>query len=275
MRKLAACLPLIFVACIAFAQPSSVESIRDLRLQGRLSDALIAAASQLDGADKQTAFELHLEMAKIHDRVGLHDNTRPVAAALQNVDLAAAIADDLDALARAEVDLAYAEFYYRAEMSERVFAEASTRARTARDTFASLDDYHGQADAVHRLGLIRLQQGELRAAHELFDESLELDRTAGERALLRADYERHVGYVYALQDAFAVALPYFERSLEFRVNAGAVDASMFAAISLASALVEIGRGDEARPHLDYAIRIANDIGSDTGLARAENVLAKL
>jgi tetratricopeptide (TPR) repeat protein len=275
MRKLAACLPLIFIACIAFAQPSSVESIRDLRLQGRLSDALIAAAAQLDGADKQTAFELHLEMAKIHDRVGLHDNTRPVAAALQNIKLAAAIAEDLDALAEAEVGLAYAEFYYQAEMSERVFAAASTHARTARDMFALLDDYHGQADAVHRLGLISLQQGELQVAHKLFDESLELDRAAGERGLLRADYERHVGFVYALQDDVAVALPFFERSLEFRINAGAVDASMFAAISVASALIELGRGDEARPHIDYAMRIANDIGSDTGLSRTENLLAKL
>ena len=275
MRKLAACLPLVLIACIAFAQSSSVESIRDLRLQGRLSDALIAAAAQLDGADKQTAFELHLEMARIHDRVGLHDNTRPAAAALQNIDLAAAIAEDLDALAEAEVGLAYAEFYYRAEMSERVFDAASTQARAARDTFALLDDYHGQADAVHRLGLISLQQGELQAAHELFDESLELDRAAGERALFRGDYERHVGFVYALQDDIAAALPFFERSLEFRINAGAVDASMFAAISVASALVELGRGDEARPHIDYAMRIANDIGSDTGLARTENVLAKL
>jgi tetratricopeptide (TPR) repeat protein len=275
MRKLAACLPLILIACIAFAQSTSVESIQDLRLQGRLSDALIAAASQLDGADKQTAFELHLEMAKIHDRVGLHDNTRPVAATLQNIDLAAVIAEDLGAPAKAEMDLAYAEFYYQAEMSERVFDEASAHARTARGIFASLDDYHGQADAVHRLGLISLQQGELQAAHELFDESLELDRAAGERALLRADYERHVGYVYVLQDDVAAALPFFERSLEFRINADAVDASMFAAISLASALVELGRSDEARALIDYAMRIAIDIGSATGLSRAENVLAKL
>lgn len=275
MRRLTACLPLLIIFCFEFAQATSLDAIRELRLRGELSAALSAAVSELHTADTQTAFDLHLEMARIHDRIGLHTDSRPVAAALQEVNLAAGIADELDSSAQAKADLAYAEFYYRAEMSDRAFEMASMHANKAHAAFESLNDHHSQADAVHRLGLIKLQQDELQMAHELFVESLRLDRMAGERALLRADYERHVGFVFALQGDVASALPYFERSLEFRINAGAIDASMFAAISVASALVELGRSDEAQPHISYALRIAEDIDSETGRSRAESILAKI
>ena len=71
------------------------------------------------------------------------------------------------------------------------------------------------------------------------------------------------------------ALPYFERSLAYRLEAGAIDASLFAAISLASTLVALDRIDEARPHLDYAFEIADRIGSPAGRRRAERVRARL
>ncbi len=275
MRRLSACLPLLLVCCLVLAETASLANIRQLRLLGKLSAALSAATAEIYTADTRSEFDLRLEMARIHDRKGLHDNTRPVAAALQQVDRAASMADELGAAAIAKINLAYAEYYYRAELSEREFHKATAYADTALATFTALDDHHGQADAVHTLGLIKLQQRELQAAHALFIESLRLDRLGGERALLRADYERHLGFVLALQGDFSSALPYFERSFEFRVNAGAIDASMFAAISVASALIELGRYDEAQPHIAYALRIARDIDSAAGHSRAQSLLARI
>jgi hypothetical protein len=77
-----------------------------------------------------------------------------------------------------------------------------------------------------------------------------------------------MGFVISLQGDNESALPYFERSLWFRIEAGAIDASMFAAITLASAFIELGRAEEARPHIEYAERQAKAMHSKVGLARA-------
>jgi len=104
---------------------------------------------------------------------------------------------------------------------------------------------------------------------------LRLDRIAGERAILRADYERHVGFVFALREDYAAALPYFERSLQVRIGAGFVDPAMFAAISVGSTLLELDRGDEAIPYLEYALQLAENLDSEVGRARAERILERI
>jgi tetratricopeptide (TPR) repeat protein len=167
--------------------------------------------------------------------------------------------------------LALADYYYRAEMDGRIFEHAFGHAEAAIQAFSQLEDRHGQADAVHRLGLIHLQRRELLTAGLLFEESLLLDRLAGERAFFRGEYERHMGFVISLQGNNESALPYFERSLQFRMEAGAIDASMFAAITLASALIELGRAEEARPHIEYAQHLAKKMDSKVGLARTASL----
>lgn len=267
MYRLAACLSLIFLSVLVIAQDGALDIIRKSRLAGDLSEARDAATALLENSNVEAAFLLHLELAKIYDRIGLHTNTRPVATVLEHIIEADTLALELDDVARAHVELAYAEYFYRAEMSERVFATATQHANTALDACQELEDIHCQADAVHRLGLIHLQRRELDQALVLFEESLRIDRIAGERLLLRADYERHVGFVFALRDEYETALPYFERSLEFRFEAGATDAAMFAEISLASTLEYLGHDSEALTHLESAEYIAHHIDSDTGRAR--------
>ena len=275
MRRLIACALLVLLSLQSFATDVSVPGIREIRLQGDLSTALAHAKAGLSLTEGRNLLELHLELARIHDRIGLHNNTRPVAAALLHIEQAAALAPELDDRAQADVDLAFAEYFYRAEMSERKFSSATQHAEKALAAFEILKNFHGQADAVHRLGLIHLQQRKLDAAYELFEESLRLDRIAGERPLLRADYERHVGFVYALREDYETALPYFERSLQFRLGAGFFDPAMFAAISVGSALIELDRGDEARPYLEYALQLAENLDSEAGRTRAETNLTQI
>jgi hypothetical protein len=80
-------------------------------------------------------------------------------------------------------------------MREREFPIAEKHAQLAIDMFHEIGDRHGEAEAVHRLGLIEMQRGNMESAHELFDRSLEVDRAAGERTFFRGEYERHVGFV--------------------------------------------------------------------------------
>ena len=270
---------LLLLSCsIALANETGVVSeVRELRLRGELEQAHLLAEQAVAApiSATQTRFDLHLELARIHDRFGLHNDSRPVVAALQQVVLAAELVPTLGKHAAARSELAFADYYYRAEMQDREFEEAEGYAQRAIAMFDQLDDAHHQAEAVHRLGLIHLQRRELDRARELFEQSLQLDREGGERAFFRGEYERHVGFVYSLREQYEQALPYFERSLKYRLEAGAIDASLFAAISLAATLAELGRSEDARPHLDYAFQIADQIGSPAGRRRAEAVLARI
>jgi len=277
---LSVCLVVSFLAYTflgAAEDTKPVMEVRELRLRGALDDARMLAEAELGLAagDARREIELRLELSRIHDRIGLHQNTRPVAAALAQIEVADSVARRAGMLPSPEIELAQADYYYRAEMSEREFPTATVHAQSAINLFRKSSDMHGEADAVHRLGLIHMQRGELEKARELFDESLDLDRADGERTFFRGEYERHVGFLYVLSDEIETSIPYFERSLLLRRQAGAIDASLFAARTLAWALVEVGRSEQAKPHLIYAITVAEHIGSPAGKARCGLVLGRL
>ena len=266
----------VAAAPVLLAQ-DQITQVKSMRLAGQLDDARALAESIIaDDADTRLRFESHLELARIHDRIGLHRNTRPVAESLAHVELAGEIAaaNPDDAIMQAEVELALADYYYRAEMADREFPLAELHARRAIDRFAASFHKHGQADAVHRLGLIEMQRRDLESARALFDESLEHDHDGGERVFFRGEYERHVGFVILLQGDREAAVPYFERSLKARQEAGAVDASLFAAGTLAASLVELGRLEEARLVLLYAMDVGEIVDSPVGRARVGLTLAR-
>jgi tetratricopeptide (TPR) repeat protein len=160
-------------------------------------------------------------------------------------------------------------------MAEREFPEADRRARHAIKLFQQIGDRRSEAEAVHRLGLIEMQRGNLDSARELFEQSLLLDRQAGERKFFRGEYERHVGFVLLMQGDTESAIPYFKRSLELRREVGAIDASQFAASTLASSLVSAGRLDEAWPFVAYAMMVAQRIDSPVGMAQIGLVQGRL
>ena len=268
---------LVIAATVATAEePDRFEEIRELRWAGELNEALDLTDETLnevtDPFDKVRA---HLEAARTHDRIGLHFNTRPVAAVLEHIDAAALAAEPGHELSEAMIAMARAAYFYRAEMAEREFPITEQHTLRAIEIFDRLEDRRNQADAVHRLGLVELQRRNLDRAHELFDESLRLDREGGERIFFRGEYGRHVGFVYLLKGDNEAAIPYFERSLEARKQAGAIDASLFAASQLGSSLVTAGRLDEAGPILKYGMTVARKIDSPVGKARIGLVQGRL
>lgn len=278
MRLIVTCLAIALVNIAAFAQQQNpISNVRTLRLQGNLAEAQSLAELQVEQNidDKHLAVSLYLELARIHDRIGLHHNTRPVVGALENIDNAASRVTRTDIVELAMIELARADYFYRAEMVEREFPRATQYAHSAIAQFQNLKDQHGEADATHRLGLIYMQRGDLQEAKMLFEKSKTLDRAAGERVFFKGEYERHVGFVHLLSGDVATAIPFFERSLAARIEVGATDASLFAAVSLASALVGVERFEEAKPLLMYAMTIAQQIGSPVGKVRAAATLGQV
>lgn len=274
----AAAFVLLVCAHVLAAQDSAgIDRIRQLRLGGELEQARSMSEQLLASTrgDSSLSIELHLELARIHDRIGLHWNTRPVEAAYRHIELASQLADSADFAALAAIELARAEFQYRAEMAERGFLMATRHAKKAVELFHSLGDAHGKAEAVHRLGLIALQQRDLSKARLQFDRSLRLDQSSGSRMFFVGEYERHIGFVELLENNPDTAIRHFQKSLEARREIGAVDASLFAARTLGSTLLEVGRSDDALPHLLYALLVAERINSPVGKARTWLALGRL
>ena len=89
------------------------------------------------------------------------------------------------------------------------------------------------------------------------------------------EYHRHVALIHIFQDDWKSALPHLEQSLDYRKKAGAIDASLFAALTLGRALEETGNPDGAKPQFEYALRIARSIPSPVGIARAEAALQRV
>ncbi len=244
-------------------------------LQGHLDAAELQATAALDceSVDPSDRFHLELQLAKITDRRGLHQNTRPVTAAEAWLRRAEETAASLGNKEKAAIALAWAEYFYRAEIADRQFVEAEKYASKAASMFRDLGDAHGEADAVHRMGLIRFQQrakgGEaaLAEAHALFDHSLALDQEGGARDIFCGDYHRHVGFIDYVREDYAAALPHFQESLSCRRAAGAIDQVAFALQTLASAFVRAGDAKAAIPYLLEGQMIAEAIGSPVAKAR--------
>ncbi|MEO1135582.1 MAG: hypothetical protein AAFW68_03090 [Pseudomonadota bacterium] len=238
-------------------------------LAGQLvhAEEMTSALLRCDDIDPGDELRLRLRLFKIHDRVGLHTNSRPVKKAKKALDSAESLRAKLSAKDKGLLTLGWAEYYYRAEMQQRSFSKASKYAVEAEQIFDALHDKHGQADAVHRQGLIRFQQrridgdNALTEARQLFDRSLALDLAGGARLIFCGDYNRHIGFIENEYGNEPAVLAHFEKSLECRRQAGAMDQAMFALQSLASTKL---RGGDAQGSLNLlleALLIAERIPS--------------
>lgn len=273
--------PAAFVAeVIRFAQEKGnapFESVRQLRLQGQLGKAEEFALDYINGSDSSTDQEhqMRLELATIYDRQSLHDGTRPSEEALRQLQDIESKTSTLSADVRAGLSYGYARYFYRAELPDRKFETAEKYTTRAIDAYKSLDDIYGQAEAVHLQGLIEMQRGNYGGAGVLFDESLRLDELAGARIFFRGEYDRHMGFVLYLTGKLEESLPYFRHSAEAREAAGATDPLVFAKITLASVLSELGNDEEALPIAKDAMASARMIGSKVAQSRAQTVIRRI
>lgn len=267
---------MIYFSSLQAQELTELNTIQALRIKGELKAALEIAENSIRA--NKTASEkilLHLEMAKIHDRIGLHQNTRPVKLSLENIEAAYQLSVENYSILWAEVALERGRYFYRAELAKRKFDQATYYTNMAIKGAKESGNTVLEADAVHLSGLIYLQQNQLQKAKALFDKSLELDRIKGERAIFRGDYERHMGFVVYLSGDTLASVPYFERSLEHRKSAGAVDQCLFAARILGFTLLHCNRFEEAKSVLLYGFAIAELIDSPAGKARLGSAIGQL
>lgn len=219
---------------------------------------------------------LHLKLSGIYDRTGLHNNSRPVKAALWSIEAASELADQTSLVSQAAINLARARFYYRSEEPDSDYPTSRRFARAALVLFEELGDVQGQADIVHLTGLFHLQRQELDKAQTYFDHSLELEIQSGAaRPIMLADYERHMGFVYQMSGDLKQAIKKFERSFVIRRDNGLTDQAMFAAASLGRALISDNRAEEAEAPLSFALNTADALDSPEGRARAGLALGQM
>lgn len=254
------------------AQSDEAQSImQSTYYSGQLLQAIDQAKVVLACEDINTdrRISLHLLLAAINDRIGLHQNTRPVAANLDHINKAALLSDMASERSQAAILLARAKYFYRAEMAERQFKQAESYGLQALAAYEAINDMQGRADATHALGLVFFQRRELEKARVYFDRSLELENLSGNaRAVMLADYGRHVGFIHLVSGEMAEAVPLFEQSLIHRKTGGLTDAAMFAAITLASTYVDQGNVLDAKEVITYALNVAEEISSPNGLVRS-------
>ncbi len=244
-----------------------ITAITKTHLKGDLDEAITLIEEALNCPDLPThqAIDYHLILATIYDRKGLHNHSRPHPETLRNIELAVSRLEGSESRSHAQVNLSYAEFYYRAEMQNRKFTKASEYALAAIAGFEKVDDLFGQSDAVHALGLIHLQRNELDEARKYFDRSLALEElTLAPRARILADYERHIGFIESRSDHKEEALIHFQKSFEIRRDSGIDDAALFAGQTLASTLLELGKTKEALAPISYSVRVSERIQSHYG-----------
>lgn len=281
---------LLGMICLAtsLANPTSIdhdpvapEDVRsdpaELRLAGKLDEAIEIVEQSLakPGLSADQEVQLRVELARIHDRISLHWNTRPSVAALRELERAQKLTDRVSQAGRAALEAQWAMYYYRAETPGRDFDQAALYTRRARALFVTIGDKHGEADMVHQMGLFHFQKRELESAQKLFDESLELDTAGGSRELFLGEYHRHVGYLIYFAGNIDEAVPHFEKSLAYRMRVGAVEPGLFAAWTLGAVLIEAGRLDEACKHLSDALVIAEQLNSPVGISRVMVAIGQL
>ncbi len=263
----------VFLFCAVCAITNASETVPQwvaLRLAGDFAAAEELVTKKLQDPAVSTADSIifYLELAKTYDRIGLHNNTRPVERALAQIKRAEKLSKKEGPRLRGLVYAEYASYHYRAGFALRDFSVARDYAEKAIKLLVAAGEIRAQSDAVHRLGLVNLQERNLIRARTLFDESLQLDERAGQRDWMLGEYYRHVGFVEDLSGNLEVAIDHYRKSLYFRQKVGANDAALFAEITLGSAYGESGNADLAQRHLNNALKIAQKINSPVGTARS-------
>lgn len=279
---------ILLILLVVFAAKTSAETCIDFNsikttitkthLKGELGKAtdLSYQALQCSIFSNQDKIEIRLILATIYDRMRLHNYSRPHPQMLKQIEIAASTSEKSAQLSHAKVQFSYAEYYYRAEMPERLFPKTKAYALDALKGFKMANDRYGESDASHLLGLIHLQKKDYTRSRHYFDLSLKLENLSkNPRPRILADYERHIGFIHLRLGENKNALPYFERSFKIRRESGIDDAALFAAQSLASTLVKLGRISEAYQPIDYAINMAKKLNSSYGIMISLPALATI
>jgi tetratricopeptide (TPR) repeat protein len=270
----------ILVGCGANTpKPSTPASVigrsTELRLQARWSEAgdVIDGALRAGGLDDDATARLLIERAAVERERGTYQRFERKAEAANALDDAAALLPRASAATRA----AYAEergwiAYSAAFRDEGTFDDAMPMFAEAQALRERGDDPRALAWSWFEVGLVHYQSGRLDDAEQIFARGLALTKEHA-LAVERGYFERHLGGIVDDRGDVRGSIPYFERSLAIREEAGHRWGVVFAAITLADVVKRAGDPTRARGLLERAKTLADELDVHLGAASAAEELA--
>jgi DNA-binding winged helix-turn-helix (wHTH) protein/Tfp pilus assembly protein PilF/TolB-like protein len=151
-------------------------------------------------------------------------------------------------------------------------AAAEKVQREALASFLLLDDKRRQAKVTGNLGDDRMDQGDLRGALQLYEESMRVDREDAGRVTIAGD---NIANIRQLQGDLVGAKQGFEQSLAAWQNAGDQDSSAYAMSGLGSLLLQEADFSGARKMYEQALAIRTSAGDKLTIAETQLGLADL
>jgi predicted ATPase/class 3 adenylate cyclase/Tfp pilus assembly protein PilF len=134
--------------------------------------------------------------------------------------------------------------------------------RESADLLRTTDDRWGLADALHMLGHIQIDAGDLDAAHASFEESLSLFRGVGDGWNL-AQPLKDLGLIAARRGDYAAARPMYEESLGFLLGTGDKVQLVDSLNRVGELDLLIGAPEAAQARFESALAIARDVDNKT------------
>jgi tetratricopeptide (TPR) repeat protein len=255
---------------------AAVANSEALRLAADWDGALaVVAAALRDVPDANGRMRLLIERAAIErelDSYRVADGLAAATATLADAaELAAGSSDDVRAALaeeRARID------YANAFDGKATFDAARAAFDQARALREPRSDLAGLAMTWFGIGLTYQQTDRHAEARDAFRRGLDFAERAA--AFVAQGYlQRHLGFVESeLAGDPAIAIPYYERSLELREQHGHRWGVIFAAITLAEAIAATDP-QRARDLLDRAVALATELRVHRGRATALDALAAI
>jgi len=134
-----------------------------------------------------------------------------------------------------------------------------------------LGDEMGGASAAAAAGECLLEVGDLKRAEAYAKKALEIARTSGE-PLCIANALRVLANIKTRLERPAEAENLFKDALNLVEGKGSPTDEMRLRLDIATFLVIAKRGKEARPHIERALKIAEELGSDAMVEKARAIL---
>jgi tetratricopeptide (TPR) repeat protein len=151
-------------------------------------------------------------------------------------------------------------------------ANAEKMQRKALASYRLLENKRNQAKVTGNIGNDRLDQGDLRGALQLHEESMRVDREDAGRVTIAVD---NIASIYQLQGDLVSAKQGFEQSLAAWQKNGDQDASAYAMWSLGSLLLQEADFSGSRKMYEQSLAIRTSAGDTLTIAETQLGLADL
>jgi tetratricopeptide (TPR) repeat protein len=206
-----------------------------------------------DAGDARTRAAALLGLGTLTRDSGRHDQAREL---LHESERWARAAGDVSLQARVRTVLGGTAWF------QGQASRALDWVREGADLLRTTDDRWGLADALHILGHIQIDAGDLDAAHASFEESLSLFRGVGDGWNL-AQPLKDLGLIAARRGDYAAARPMYEESLGFLLGTGDKVQLVDSLNRVGELDLLIGAPEAAQARFESALAIARDVDNKT------------